>query len=267
MKKLWRNKVSLFILGLFLVSISVYAFTVPSGTINKIENALMEWQNGTNTLTPVSTTNPLPILAEPGTNTIGAVNQGLSRSGNGWWVTMLDSNGNYIQNTDPFPVQVNFATQPSQTSLFSISDNIPSTIAGINLCALSSSAYSDYFTQIELSSIPAAGTTEQVQIVYYPTAPTGGTAAPFPVGTAGAGALGLTAESFSAAPTPGTVEGVIGTLENTTPATITSDVEKSLYLSNQDLSNVTIAPSTYLCVVSSLAGANITVNLLGYEVR
>ncbi len=57
--KIWRNKVSLFIIGLFLLSISVYALTsVPVGTINRIENAVI-WTGSP--VAPESLENPLLV--------------------------------------------------------------------------------------------------------------------------------------------------------------------------------------------------------------
>jgi hypothetical protein len=256
MKKLWKNKVSLFIIGLFLVSVCVYAFTVPANTINKVENAVL-WIVNSGVPSPVGSANPLPV------------SQGQGENSSLFWNTALtSSNGNFISGTNALPVQLAFNQSGNNTSIWVLSENIPSTIAGINMCVASNLAYSDYVTQLSLSVIPAAGTTEEGEAVLEGSGPTGGTSTETNPTAASAGTIGITGVTYSAAPTPpATSPGPIGTVWASAPATVTSNVEENLSLSNQDLSIATLSPDTFLCFVSSLAGSDMTINMVGYEVR
>ena len=260
----------IFYIIFFLLGLAFTAFVYAQGSPSqKWVNAIESYFNGTNYVN-VSSTNPLPILAEPSTNTIGTVNQGLSRGGDGWWVTLLNSNGNYISPTYPLPVQQASSTNPpANPNEFYYQGQISSSLSGINACIVPTSGHTMYLTHVILQDIEAAGTTSNWQA---------GIAVGLSGGTSTSGTMSAVnttvstfaapvVNSYSAAPTFTSFYNFLF-LFNSAPATITSEVQRSISLAGTAELPIAAAVSSQgqeICFYDNTAGQEVSFMIEGYE--
>ena len=223
--KIWRNKVSLFIIGLFLLSISVYALTsVPVGTINRIENAVI-WTGSP--VAPESLENPLLVQ------------------------------------------QASSANAPANPNEFYYQGQISSSLSGINACIVPTSGHTMYLTHVILQDIEAAGTTSNWQA---------GIAVGLSGGTSTSGTMSAVnttvstfaapvVNSYSAAPTFTSFYNFLF-LFNSAPATITSEVQRSISLAGTAELPIVAAVSSQgqeICFYDNTAGQEVSFMIEGYE--
>ena len=180
-------------------------------------------------------------------------------------------NNSPVSSSNPLPVQqASSAQAPANPNQFYYSFNSTSSIGGINACFVPTSGHTLYVTHAVMQDIETAGTTSALQGEII-TGVSGGTIAYSQSMTAVNTTLNTltppVVNVYSAAPTFTAANGFIF-LFNSAPATITSDVQRSISLSGTAELPISAAVSGQgqeICVYDNTGGADIALMIEGYE--
>ena len=268
-----KKKLKLISAGLFLaVSLAFLGMrlgfaSIPAGTINKIENAVI-WAGSPPA--PVSSTNPLPSA-------------------------VYNSNGQQVSSTNPFSVAVTNAgpTNPLFTfpTMQFTGTYVPveisfsgTTLSGISACMQETGTEQALLliTKAQFSTVLTASGTAEFYLNYYSTAPTGGTVSStiYPVGWTKPVNLSspftdtnYPVSIYSASPTAGNLSGSLvnfySNIEAVTGGNASENTpDYSFPLGGVNITNYTSTSgdSLNVCFGSNTAGEDYTVNLRGYEI-
>ena len=267
------KKLKLISAGLFLVASLLFLgmrlgfASVPAGTINRIENAVI-WAGSPPA--PVNSSNPLPSA-------------------------VYNTNGQQVSSTNPFSVVVTNAG--SENPLFTFPTQVytgayvpveisfsGTTLAGISACMQETGTEQAYLfiTKAQFSTVLTAAGTAEFYLNYYSTAPTGGTVSStvYPIGwhipiniASSFTDTNYPVSIYSASPTAGTLSGSLvnfySNIEAVTGGNASEDTpDYSFPLGGVNITNYTSTSgdSLNVCFGSNTAGEDYTVNLRGYEI-
>ena len=268
-----KKKLKLISAGLFLaVSLAFLGMrlgfaSVPAGTINRIENAVI-WAGSPPA--PISPSNPLPSA-------------------------IYNTNGQQVSSANPFSVAVNNAIPSNPLFTFPAmlyaGTYVPveisfsgTTLAGISACMQETGTEQAYFliTKAQFSTVLTAAGTAEFYLNYYSTAPSGGTVSStvYPIGwrvpiniASPFTDTNYPVSIYSAAPTAGTLSGSLvnfySNIEAVTGGNASENTpDYSFPLGGVNITNYTSVSgdSLNICFGSNTAGEDYTVNLRGYEV-
>ena len=240
--------------------------SVPAGTINRIENAVI-WAGSPPA--PVNSTNPLPSA-------------------------VYNTNGQQVSSTNPFSVAVTNSSPSNPLFTFPTmlytGIYVPveisfsgTTLAGISACMQETGTEQAllFITKAQFSTVLTAAGTAEFYLNYYSTAPSGGTVSStvYPIGWITSPLAKPWTDTnypvsiYSASPTAGNLSGSLvnfySNIESVTGGNASENTpDYSFPLGGVNITNYTSTSGNSLnvCFGSNTAGEDYTVNLRGYEI-